>query len=507
MKRVLIFITFVLSICATEVCAQSSYTFLGTMNQRWSDAKNWKEGMKPTDPTDIVHLLSSVTVDENASVMDLFYDTSSICVTVASGYKLSVFGLINHGKSQSFIVEDSAQLVCNREVKAMVCKKISPYYNSKDVAAMHFIASPIERALQPSEVDSLIPEDGNFELMRFNQSNSVSVWERYADPAYQSSFYLNNGQGYLYSKGSQAIVSFVGLVLPNDVPLSFPLDYYEGEEETVAKGLNLMGNPFSCNAYLDRSYYCMNGTGTDLELVRASANQPVAPCTGMFVQATEAGQTVSFSRTPLIVDDKGCIRLTLMADDEVVDEAVLSFNEDDALGKFSFVEPDAYLYFKQDDLICSIGTSEIPGQKALYLKTNANGNFVLKVMLENADITSLYLVDNITGTEVNLITSPSYAFSASTSDYVSRFKLYVNTNHGIEETVEETSFACFRDGNIVISEETDSASLQVVDMTGRVVKEAYVEGCNAIPFAAAPGVYLLRLASGQAVRTQKIVVR
>ena len=440
MKRFLILIVFSLIVCVSTAYAQDVFRFLGTSNALWSVAGNWDNGQKPSDATALVHLLSSVVVDENVEVQDLIYDESEVSVTVASGYKLTIDRMMSSVAAQYLIVEDSAQLVYGQTANITMRKKISPLYNAKESAAWHFIASPLMDTLLPTDLDSLVYDAANFELMRFNQSNVGNEWERYKDEAYQSSFSLYNGQGYLYANGSEVTVSFVGSMLPNDLPQSFPLEYNDATN-VVAKGFNLVGNPFTCNAYCDRSYYKMNAAGTDIELVRAAAKEPISPCTGVLVQATETEQSVSFSRNTLAIEDKGCLHFTLKSNGNVIDEMFLSFNAGDEIGKFNFTGRSAYIYVIQDGQNCAIATTETSSQTPLHFKASENGTYTLIFTLENADIQSLWLFDNMTGSDVNLLTNPSYTFSASTFDYASRFKLFVNTDHGIGEAGEEKPFA------------------------------------------------------------------
>ena len=505
MKRFLTLAVFSLMVCISNVYAQDTFRFLGTSNALWSVSGNWDNGQKPNDATALVHLLSSVVVDENVEVQDLIYDESEVSVTVASGYRLIINRMMSPVAAQYLIVEDSAQLVYGQTAAVTVRKKISPFYNAKESAAWHFIASPLMETLLPTDLDSLVYDAANFELMRFNQSNVGHEWERYKDEAYQSSFSLNNGQGYLYANGSEVTVSFVGSMLPSDAPQSFSLEY-DNAANVVAKGFNLVGNPFTCNAYSDRSYYKMNAAGTDVELVRASADEPISPCTGVLVQATEAGQSVSFCRNPMAIEDKGCLRLTLKSNGHVMDEIFLSFNAGDAIGKFNFTEHTAQMYVMQDGQACAIATTETTSQTPLHFKTTSNGNFSLTVVPENVDIRSLWLFDNVTGADVDLLATPIYSFSATPIDYSSRFKLFVNTDHGIGEESEEKPFAYFSNGNIVIPDVETAGILQVIDVIGRVVMETTVEGHTTIPFVASAGVYVLRLATGHGVWCGKVVL-
>ena len=116
----------------------------------------------------------------------------------------------------------------------------------------------------------------------------------------------------------------------------------------------------------------------------------------------------------------------------------------------------------------------------------------------------LHLIDNLTGTDVNLLVEPSYTFTARFDDYASRFKLVYSARKSIEEIGEDEVFAFIHDGEIIV--ESDGI-VQVIDMLGRVLL-THVDNTHTVSTAGfVPGVYVLRLINGNSVRTQRIVVR
>jgi hypothetical protein len=75
--------------------------------------------------------------------------------------------------------------------------------------------------------------------------------------------------------------------------VSVPLSYTNGAN---LSGFNLVGNPFPCNAYLNREYYILTTDGTDINPEPISATTPIPPCTAVFVKAVAVGETVVFTR-------------------------------------------------------------------------------------------------------------------------------------------------------------------------------------------------------------------
>ena len=116
----------------------------------------------------------------------------------------------------------------------------------------------------------------------------------------------------------------------------------------------------------------------------------------------------------------------------------------------------------------------------------------------------LHLIDNMTGADVDLLATPSYSFEARTSDYASRFRLVFNGTSVNENTDE--AFAYYNGSEWVLNN-MGSATLQVIDVTGRVLSTETLEGNATISLNQVPGVYMLRLVNSDSVRTQKIVVK
>ena len=96
--------------------------------------------------------------------------------------------------------------------------------------------------------------------------------------------------------------------------------------------------------------------------------------------------------------------------------------------------------------------------------------------------------------------TPSYSFTAHTSDYASRFKLVFG-----EGAADDDDDFAFIDGNgnLIIN---GDGIVQIIDMMGHVLVTRNAKdriGTEGL----AVGVYVLKLINGENVKTQKIVVR
>ena len=88
------------------------------------------------------------------------------------------------------------------------------------------------------------------------------------------------------------------------------------------------------------------------------------------------------------------------------------------------------------------------------------------------------------------------------TDYESRFRLVFVCGNA---SGDNETFAFFSNGEIVVNGE---GTLQVIDMTGRIIDQRDVETSyyGVSTDAMIPGVYVLRLINSDDVKTQKIVI-
>ena len=393
----------------------------------------------------------------------------------------------------------------------MAYKTITGYGTGNDKWA--FIASPLTTEnLAPTAVENMIPSNDNYDLYRFNQSAELE-WENWKSHANNDDHYhfnLENGQGYLYANAEDVNLVFKGDFNEN-TSQSINLIYEAGKE---LAGWNLVGNPFPVTATVTgRSYYVMNEAGTGINPEAVSAGGTIAACTGIMVKATATGQTVTFAKpSRATTDNNGLVQIVVATSTgQVVDKAIVSFNEGDQLGKFYFGEQNANIYIPQGVEEYAIATSNGQGEMPLNLKAKENGEYTISVNPENVEMNYLHLIDNMTGADIDLLATPSYTFNAKTTDYESRFCLVFSAIGNENGGNENAPFAFVSNGQIIITGidgDVCNATLQMVDVMGHVLvcRDAII----ASPISTtgmASGVYVLRLVCGDNVRTQKMVIQ
>jgi hypothetical protein len=388
-------------------------------------------------------------------------------------------------------------------IKGWMQTSINGYGNSQNSDHWRFIASPLTTSTAPTAIDDLIAATATeYDLYRFNQAGTNGEWENYK----VHNFEFANGQGYLYANKSDVNLMFKGDFNENTMQ-NVPLSYVSN---THYAGYNLVGNPFPVNAYSSRSYYIMNTAGDAVIAEAISTNEPIAPCTGIIVQAmeNEDSPTVTFSTTAPSASNKGNINIALSQQvnrsNANIDNAIVSFNEGDQLGKFVFNEDNAKLYIPQNGKEYAIAYSAAYGETPVNFKATRNGEYTLTVNPEIVEMKYLHLIDNLTGNDVDLLVTPSYTFTAKTDDYDSRFRLVFSADN--DDLDNDDNFAFFNGSEWVINS-NDNSTVQVIDALGRIITNVETSYYGVSTDGMAPGVYVLRLVNGENVKTQKIVVK
>ena len=211
-------------------------------------------------------------------------------MTLAKNSKLTVNGTMSDDNPNNLILEDSAQLIhSSAGVKATVKKDITAYTSDQD--GWNFIASPIIESIEPSEDNGIL--NGNYDLYFYEEPSNM--WRNHKEHIVgginqntASDFRLNYKQGYLYANDTPTTLYFSGTLAPSNSAISSNTLSFNN------KGFNFLGNPFICNAMIEGDFFVLNEPGN--KVVLAEQNRQIAPCEGVFVQVSAAGQTVSFSK-------------------------------------------------------------------------------------------------------------------------------------------------------------------------------------------------------------------
>ncbi len=381
----------------------------------------------------------------------------------------------------------------NYKKMGMADVPITGYGSSNDSDHWVFIASPLASSVLPTDVYGLVADP--YDLYRFNQLGNITdgEWENYKNQENTAGFVLENGKGYLYANKNDVTLTFAGTMNMN-ASHTVALAY---DDRANLPGWNLIGNPFTEAAYIDRPYYKMNDTGTDVEPVETYGTTPVAAYSGIMVQAKGSGESVTFTKSGSKSSDNGGLQITLskagVRGDEAQDKVIVSFNKYAQLSKFIFNEDNAKLYIPMGGEDYAIAYSDRQSNMPLYFKTKEMGIYTMS--FEGA-IDNIKIIDNLDGSVIDLNAEKSFTFVGTPSDRNDRFTIVFNT-----PATED--FAYQSGDGIVVNGEGE---LQVFDIMGRMVAKYHVNGVETVNIPCQSGVYVLRLL-GKETNTQKIVVK
>ncbi len=450
--------------------------YVFTTEGDWDEASNWSGNAVPDDGSDVI-IMANTTVPSdytaNAGNIDLYGGTLTIA--------------------------DGGQLISNSAVNATVEKKITAYTVTQNQGTSlsdgwHFISSPITDDYIPT--GSMV--ENTYDLFRLNPT--TANWENYKNTTGHSDFTtLNNGAGYLYANSEETTLCFTGALKP----------YVASESVNVSTGWNLIGNPFTYNVYANRSFFKMNEAKTGVVAVSAFSTSPIAPCTGIVVKADNDGDVIFSKEAPAQSQGNNVsLQITLsqantnIRNNAMLDNAIVSFNEGAQLQKFYFGEPVANIFIPQNGDDYAIIFSDRHGDVPVFFNANELGKYTISFASENMNLKDIYLIDLFEQQEIDLSISPSYTFIGSPSDRSERFKIVFKSDD------DNKTFAYINNGNIIITADLEGATLQVIDVMGRMIvsREGDVSR-NISTGGMAPGTYVLRLINGDKLMTQKIVIR
>ena len=439
-------------------------------------------------------------------------------VTVSNNATLAVTGtLTNNGNADNLVIADGSQLVTSGEVEGTMLKDITGTnfgsVESPTYGGYYLIATPVAEAM-PQYVTHMIPSAnyGDYDLYAWDATESLE-WRNYkANP-----FLLEQGYGYLYANSNTETLEFVG-------PLNAAFEgvddlFYDADYDLHC--LNLVGNPYAYqrnfnvydgNAVVSNlNYLTMNATGDNfIAHAVTNGNVTLAPMQAAFIQATDSdesfGNAASKSRGDSKNTNSGILNIGVSADNgSLIDNAIVRLGQGSMMKKLYLSEGSTRIYIPSGSEQMAIVSGGDNGVMPVNFKASVDGSYTINVEVDNTQMSYLHLIDNLKGMDVDLLQTPNYTFEASTDDMTNRFKLVFSMN-AIDENMEATNaFAFFNGSEWVIANEGD-ATLQVVDVMGRVLSSEEISGDARINVNQSAGLYMLRLINGDSVRVQKVVV-
>ena len=250
------------------------YTFWQELDtDNWSDELNWLSMELPGE-NDVVCIAYNCNVDIDVDVLHVYVYNINDVLTVKSGKILNTAYGIGVVQPSQLVMEDGSQLYNTIPGVCGTLKKTINGYGSGD-NGWYTVASPIYGGTSASAIAT-----GNYDLYGYDEPTHYWLNGENADNGITM---MNPAQGYLYANQAGTTLNFAGQLNACNANVSIPITY----TYSPLAGLNLVGNPFTCNAYLQDEndnpmpFFKMNDTGD--ALVAAQAGMPIKPCEGVFV--------------------------------------------------------------------------------------------------------------------------------------------------------------------------------------------------------------------------------
>ena len=418
--------------------------------------------------------------------------------TVRSGVVLvanNVLGIALCNQPGNLVLEAGAQLQHSVDgVQATLKKSITAYSGN---GGWYTIATPF---ISCTPTGTMV--EGDFDLYSYDEDGDSEgkEWINYKS----NNFTLASGMGYLYANAASKSIRMTGSL--NVGSYSETVDLAYNNSDADLKGFNLLGNPTAHDITFAKSdnvsdgyYYIQNG---DSWIYVTGNAVPVGR--GFLVKANAPNQTLTLNPQGKRGEssEKGRYLCLTIGNEKTY----VKLNEGVSMPLMDYRGQHQSLYLLREHKPYVMLVRDGAESLDLCYEARHNGRQVLSVNAEGLGLTYLHLIDNLTGADVDLLHTPSYAFETTKIDYPTRFKLVFDPSTGPVDK-DSSDFAYAKNGEICLVENCHGATLQMMDMTGRTVLMVGEVSGNVSTRGITPGVYVLRLFTDDSVRIQKIVVK
>lgn len=463
----------------------------------WNDVNNWNADRLPM------------------ALDDVIIDAGAICHMPESAI----------GQYASLTIEDGAQFYAPEEAEIVATvKKNIEAYTAGEGNNWYLLSLPVDFEtpdfspfITNSDYD-LFYFDQNFPGEVVDETSENGEWRNYK-------YYMDNGlefkapyNAYLYANKQNTTLNFTGNLYTAGSVVYQRITFNNGADQV---GVNLVGNPYTCNAEMVAGnriggYYMLNEERNDVIVYDDGEFDYtyLAPMTAFFAVASANNNNAKITLSPLdaeshdgevpgiIRSNESTMSIELTANGILKDRVYVKAGEGENCIKFNLNNNSTKLFVPQSNKNYAIAYTEGANVMPMCFTTKESGIYTLNFNTKNMNCSYLHLIDNVTGVDIDLFQTPSYTFNSSDSKYANRFKLVFN-----EEATNEIaeSFAFISNGELMINN-SGNATLQVMDITGRILSTENIQNCYSKSLNLSAGVYVVRLSNGNDVKAQKIVV-
>jgi len=408
---------------------------------------------------------------------------------IASGATLTVTGTASCTDPSLLVIEEGGQLIHHTDGVKATLKKTIQAFTDGESDGWYTIAAPFSN-FNPTEIAT-----GTYDLYYYDE-DATEEWINYK--SHQAGFAQPSTSGYLYAHSPSTTLRMTGTLKSGNYSETVNLSY--GNSNTSIKGYNLLGNPtahdivFNKTSNVSDGYYYLNNS----EEWQYETSNSVPVGRGFLVKANAANQSVTLNpQSKDTRDEKG----EYVVIDIDGDKAYVKTNDGVSMPLLSFRGHQPSLWLEREGQPYIMMVRDGADIVELNYKAKEHGIHTLKVYSFHSQLSTLHLIDRLTGADIDLLKNPSYQFESSSNDYTSRFQLVFNPN-GTGNNDDFTFIDA--DGNLIVN---GDGLLQVYDVLGHQLFSSDVHSAFRIPHSAfPPGVYVLRLTTPEKVRIQKIII-
>ena len=413
------------------------------------------------------------------------------------------------------------------EIYATVKKNIEAY---EGLGGWYLLSIPVDVEENP-DFNAAGMISNNYDLFYFDQNFPGSPDDNAQNGEWRNyKYYMENGfefkapyNAYLYANSQNTTLNFTGNLYTAGSVVYQRITYSNSNDQV---GVNLVGNPYTCNAEMVAGnriggYYMMNDERNDV-IVYDDGDFDytyLAPMAAFFAVASANNNNAKITLSPLNVEDHdgeepGIIRskgstsngstmsIELTANGIMKDRVYVKAGEGENCIKFNLNNNSSKLFVPQNNKNYAIAYTEGANVMPICFTPKESGIYTLNFNMKHMNCSYLHLIDNATGADIDLLRTPSYTFDSKDCGYATRFKLVFD-----EEATNEIaeSFTYISNGELVINN-IGNATLQVMDLTGRILRTESIQDSYSMSLNLSAGVYVVSLCNGNDVKTQKIVV-
>ena len=473
-------------------------TFTGSGS--WNDASNWENSTLPTE-TDAVVIDGNVLVSDEVSVNSLSINEGK-SVTIQDGGMLIVTGEIVNTDYDALIIEDGGQIIQRNEDVAATFKKniVNPSSWNNPESGWQFISSPMLDAA----TEGFESIEGDYDLYKFDGSQELQ-WVNYKNhDDFEETF--TSGIGYIASYQSQDVASFKGNLNNETEYFEFEINYDSDNEWAC---FSLLGNPFSFDidwdmmvpSRMEEGFVTLNST-TGAYIYNVEGKIKVGE--GFMVNAYNRRSSLEYDNSAKSRKEKSDYINIVASNSNGFDNVIINDVKNESAGfpKLDNINPNiANVYVKHEDRRYGIFNRGESEEIPLYFDAKEMGTYTLTFDVKG-DYENIYLLDKMTGEKVNLLLENEYKFMANSNDNAERFVLMFD---GGQQSVVSSQFAYINNGEIIITDISGKAQINIYDALGRCVlsrdaaSHVLVDGFDS-------GMYIIQKIDENGINVQKLIV-